>query len=320
MSNETKFKIAVVGIGGVGGYVGGKLAARFENSADVEIALTARGENEKAIRASGLKLITTKGEQVVKPNLIAATEIRNADLLILCTKDYDLKETVSAFKDSIGVQTAILPLLNGADTSERIAEILPETEVWQGCIYIVSRLIAPGVVQETGNVCRIFFGSETGKNEKLQRVESIFKEAGIEAYLAEDISSKIWEKFVFISSVAAATTYLNATIRKILENAESKKLLFDLVAEVKEVAKAKKINISETAISETFDRLNGLPREATSSMHSDYRQGKDAELESLVGYVVREAEKLNVRVPNYQHLYAELKSGRDYLTEAAKKL
>ncbi len=291
---------------------------RFENSADVEMGLVARGANKQAIRANGLKLITTEGEFLAKPKLLAATEIGDADLLILCTKDYDLAETVSPLKDLIGKQTAILPLLNGADTAKRIAEILPENEVWQGCIYIVSRLIAPGVVEETGNVCRIFFGSETGKNEKLQRVEAIFKDAGIEAYLAEDISAKIWEKFVFISSVAAATTYSNASIREVLENAESKKLLFDLVAEIKEVARAKQINVSEAALEQTFDRLNSLPREATSSMHSDFRQGKNAEIESLVDYVVREAEKLNVTVPNYVRLYNELTNRRNQLMETAK--
>ena len=311
MNNKEKLKISVIGIGGVGGYVGGKLAAQFENSADVEIGLVARGANERAIKANGLKLITTGGEQLVKPNLIGATEITDADLILLCTKDYDLAETVSSFKDSIGRQTAILPLLNGADTAERIAQMLPENDIWQGCIYIVSRLIAPGIIEESGNVCRIFFGSSAGENEKLQRVEAIFKDAGIEANLAEDISSKIWEKFIFISSVAAATTYSDATIREVVENTERKKLLFDLVAEIKEVAKAKKINVSETALQQTFDRLSGLPREATSSMHSDYRQGKNAEIESLVNYVVREAEKLNVAAPNYERLYAELTSRRN---------
>jgi 2-dehydropantoate 2-reductase len=310
-----KFKIAVVGIGGVGGYIGGRLAARFENSADVEISLLARGANERAIKADGLKLVTTEGEQIVKPNLILTTEIGDADLLVLCTKDYDLEETVSALKNSTGAQTAILPLLNGADTAERIAKILPQTQVWQGCIYIVTRLVAPGVVEETGNVRRIFFGSETGDNEKMLRVETIFNDAGIEAHLAEDISAKVWEKFVFISSIAAATAYFDATIREVVETDERKKLLFDLVDEVKAVAKAKKINVSETALRQTFDRIGGLPRAATSSMHSDFRQGNKTEVESLVGYVVREAAKSNAPVPNYERIYAELARG-----DATKKL
>ena len=77
MEDKSKFRIAVVGVGGVGGYVGGKLAAAYEGSEEVEVVLAARGENERAIRAGGLKIIDARGgEQTVRPNLVgAAAEI-----------------------------------------------------------------------------------------------------------------------------------------------------------------------------------------------------------------------------------------------------
>lgn len=307
MDDKSKFRIAVVGIGGVGGYIGGKLAARFDDSEDIEIILIARGENEKAIRADGLKLITTQGEQIVKPKLATATEIGDADLLLLCTKEYDLEETVSALKKSIGERTAILPLLNGVDTAERIARILPSTEIWQGCIYILTRLIAPGVVRESGGICLIYFGNGKEENEKLQFVETLFRQAGIDANLSGDIDAKMWEKFVFISGLAAATSYLNATIGEILGNQEYQNLLDKLLTEIKQLARAKNIDISESAIQQRLDKLGGLPTDATSSMHTDFSSGKRAELESLVGYVVREAKQLNVPTPVYDKIYGELK-------------
>lgn len=320
MSEKSKFKIAVIGIGGVGGFVGGRLAARFENSDEVEIGLLARGENRRAIEINGLKIVANDDEQIVRPKLLEIEEIRDADLIILCTKDYDLPETVGSFKNSIGAQTAILPLLNGADTAERIGEILPANEIWQGGIYVVARLKEPGVVRETGNVCRVFFGSETGDQEKMRRVEQILNDAGIETHLAEDIAGKIWEKFAFISTIAAATSYLDAGMRRILETDEHQKLLFDLIAEVKAVAAAKKIKLGENVPYETLDRLRAFPYEATSSMHDDFAAGKPAEIEALVGYVVREAEKLDVAVPNYKLLYAELRAKQNQTAEAGRKL
>ena len=306
VAGKPKFKIAVVGIGGVGGYVGGKLAARFENSADVEVVLLARGENEKAIRADGLKLITTKGEQIAKPKLISAEEIGNADLLLLCTKEYHLEETISSLKDFIGEKTVILPLLNGVDTAERITRIFPDAEIWQGCIYIVSRLIEPGVVQESGNICLIYFGDGKAKSEKSESVETIWREAGIDAHFAEDIDAKMWEKFVFISALAASTSYFNTTIRGVLDNQEYKNLLDELLYEIKRVAKAKKIGISEEAIQQKLDKLPTLPPEVTSSMHTDFSSGKRAELQSLVGYVVEQAKELKVPTPVYDKVYSEL--------------
>jgi len=303
---KSKFKIAVVGIGGVGGYVGGKLAACFENSDSVEVVLAARGANEQAIRAGGLKLITTDGEQIVKPELAAVTELGEPDLILLCTKEYDLEETVSALKDSVGKRTAILPLLNGVDTRARIACVLPEAEIWQGCIYIISRLISPGVVEESGNICLIYFGGGNGAGEKSRRVETLFREAGIDAHYTEEIEARIWEKFIFISALAAATSFLNASIGEILANPEYKQLHADLVTEIKQLARAKNIAVSEEAIQQKIERLDSVPFAATSSMHTDFSHGHRAELQSLVGYVVEEARALNVPTPIYEMVYGEL--------------
>lgn len=305
-NGNSKFKIAVVGIGGVGGFIGGKLAACFADSETVEINLLARGENEKAIRANGLRLVTNDGEQIVHPKLISAAEIGDADLLLLCTKEYDLEDTVSTLKSSIGGQTTVLPLLNGVDNFERIARILPENEIWRACIYVVSKLAKPGVIEQSGDVCLIYFGDGKAKSEKAEIVESVFKQAGIDARFAEDIVARTWDKFVFISAVAAATSYLNANFSEIFAGAENKKLLNELLDEIKQVARAKKINYSEEAVRQTLDKLSAMPAGATSSMHRDFSQGRNAEIESLVGYVVREAQELNVAAPFYNKIYASL--------------
>ena len=305
--DNSKFKIAVVGIGGVGGFVGGRLAARFADSDSVEITLAARGANEKAIRENGLKLVSSlHGEQIVKPKLVTAEEIGAPDLLILCTKEYDLEETVAALRDSIGERTAILPLLNGVDTKERIARVLPDADVWQGCIYIISRLVAPGVVEESGHVSLIYFGDGNPENEKSRRVETLFRESGIDAHFAPDIEAKIWEKFIFISALAASTSYTDASIGEIINNPENKKLHGDLIAEIKNLARAKNIAISDDAIQQKIDRLQNVPFEATSSMHTDFSRGHRAELQSLVGYVVEQARELNVPTPVYDRIYDAL--------------
>jgi 2-dehydropantoate 2-reductase len=314
-SDRSKFKIAVVGVGGVGGYVGGKLAAHFADSEDVEILLAARGANEKAIREDGLKIISAGGERLVKPKLAKLSEIGAPDLILLCTKEYDLEETILSLKDSVGERTAILPLLNGVDTRERIARVAPDAEIWQGCIYIISRLVSPGVVEESGNICLIYFGDGAEPGEKQRLVETLFQKAGIDAHATEEIEARIWEKFVFISSLAAATSYLDATIGEILAHPEHKKLMAALVAEVKRLARAKNIGISDDAIDQKLDKLHGVPFEATSSMHTDFSHGSRAELQSLVGYVVAQANALDVPVPVYEKVYGAL---AEKLNQAAK--
>lgn len=91
-----------------------------------------------------------------------------------------------------------------------------------------------------------------------------------------------------------------------MSNPEYKNLLDELLAEIKRVAAAKKIGISDEAIRQKLDKLHELPPEVTSSMHTDFSSGKRAELQSLVGYVIEQAKELNVPTPAYVKIYGEL--------------
>ena len=127
-------KIAIAGIGGVGGYFGGLLAKHYQDSEEVQVYFIARGENEEAIREHGLKVETPSATFIAKPDLVTsnAAQIGEVDLLICCTKSYDLEQSITQLKPCMGTQTVILPLLNGIDSNERIKAIYPENEVWEG--------------------------------------------------------------------------------------------------------------------------------------------------------------------------------------------
>ncbi len=306
--SQERFRIAVLGIGGVGGYFGGKLAAHFTDSKTVEIIFIARGENEKAIKNNGLKVITTESEIIAKPHLVAteAHQIGEIDLFLICTKAYDLEASILKFKAWIGEKTAILPLLNGVDNAEKIIKLIPKADVWKGCAYIASRLMAPGVIKVESEIKFLQFGGFHGRNEKLEMFEQMLKSAEINAELSSEIDKKIWEKYIFISSLATLTSFLDTKAGGINRSVEHQQLLNDLIGEVTQLAQAKNINVDENIAQITFDRIKGLPGEITSSMHSDFiRKGK-TELETLTGYVVREAKLLNLPTPLYDRLNEEL--------------
>ncbi len=307
-TEKSKFRIAVLGIGGVGGYFGGKLAAHFADSENVEIIFITRGENEKVIKADGLKIITSDGEVVTKPKLTTgvASEIGAIDLLILCVKTYDLEESILSVRDSVGEHTTILPLLNGVDNTEKIKELMPYAEVWKGCVFIVSRLITPGVVKVDSRVRLLQFGGSGNTDKKSELTEQLFSSAGIDAELSADILKKIWEKFIFISSLATLTSFLDTNVGGIKCKAENKETLLKLIEEVTQLAKTKQINVDENIIGITLDRINNLPDENTTSMHNDFAKGGRTELASLTGYVVNESKALNLSSPVYERLYAEL--------------
>ncbi len=304
-----KYRIAVLGIGGVGGYFGGKLAEHFADSNEVEIIFIARGENAKAIQTKGLQVIATNDEFIAKPKLIAddPTEIGKTDLFIVCTKAYDLTESINKYRECIGENTVILPLLNGVNHTETIQSILPNTEVWKGCCFIVARLIEKGVIKIDSEIRLIQFGSFTGSKANLEKVEKIFKSAGIQTELSNDIDKTIWEKYIFISSLATLTSYLDKTVSEILDSSENARLLVDLIAEVSQLARARKIEVAKNIEELTLEKIKKAPPTATSSMHADFAKKGKTELETLTGYVVRESKLLNVATPNYAKFYEELK-------------
>jgi 2-dehydropantoate 2-reductase len=302
--------IIFAGIGGVGGYFGGMLAKHYENNTAIKIKFLARGEHLKAIQKKGLKVITKNTEFTAHPTVASnnANELDIADYILICTKSYDLETTLEQLRPCINDQTILLPLLNGVDSKERIEKQFPNNLVLDGCVYIVARLTEPGVITNSGNIQTLYFGNSDSENKKLLTLEQLLKDASIEATFTKNIQSIVWEKFIFISATATATSYFNCSIGELLASSEKLETLVNLIEEIITLAKAKQIPISENITESTLTRLKALPFETTTSMHSDFESGKlQTESDSLSGYVIREAEVNNIETPIYKQLYTKLK-------------
>jgi len=298
---SSKLRIAVLGTGAVGGYFGGLLARQYRSSEETEIIFITRPATEKIIREKGLKIITPKEEFNVSPAIVTSQpqHLGIVDLLICSVKSYDLEESISSAAACIGPDTVVLPLLNGVDSVGRIHSLLPGTEVWEGCVYIVARLSEPGIITETGNIHSLYFGSPIAKNEKLLLFETIFKTAGIDCHLVNNIEQVTWEKFMFISPLASLTSYLDLPVGAILENSAHLKMLKELQQELLSVARAKNIALSPGLAEASIAKMQKLPYETTSSMHSDFKKGGKTEYQSLVQFVLDTGKEMNLHLPVY---------------------
>ncbi len=304
-----KYRVAILGLGGVGAFIGGKLAAHYLNSQSVEVIFIARGANEQVINANGLTLVTSLGEQVVRPAIVSSnpSAIGPIDLLLCCTKAYSLADSLEPYANCITPSTVILPLLNGVDNSEKIRGILPGAQVLEGCIYIVSKLIAPGIVKQSGDFYSLHFGGAAAEGQ-LDAILSLFKDAGINATLEDDIVGKLWAKFSFISPVATYTSAHNISIGSILQDAGHREAIQALMNELLMLAAALNISLPPNAIEKNFEVMGRLPYDTTSSMQADFINGRPTELESLTGFVVMQARGKGLTLPNYELLYKQLGS------------
>jgi 2-dehydropantoate 2-reductase len=302
-------RIGILGIGAVGGAFGGMLADKYHGADEAEIIFIAREKTAEVLREYGLKLITPMLDRTIHPDLVSSdpSEIEKLDLLICCTKSYDLADSLRTYRDCIAESTIILPLLNGVDGRDIIRSVLPDAEIWEGCVYIVSRLIQPGIVKDSGNIRRLHFGSATASAEMLHKVESIFSGAGIDTHLSEDIERTMWEKFLFISCAASLTTYYDRPIGEILGDKEQRKFLKTLLVELYTLALAKGIQFNPNILEKTLALMDNFPPGTTSSMHSDFKRGARTEYRSLTEYVVEQGKMLNVPTPSYKIVLEALK-------------
>lgn len=298
-------KILIAGMGGVGGYFGGRLAYHFANHPEVEVYFLARGQHLNEIQNSGLTIVEGDETWIAVPKMASddSIEIGEMDYILVCTKSYDLEEVMEKLRPCITETTVILPLLNGVDCSMRIRKLFPNNLVCDGCVYIIGRLASPGRVENQGNIQKLFFGVQGLTNPKLVLLEKLFLDAGLEAKLSETIESIIWEKFIFISAMAGSTTYFDEPVGPIVADAKKRDIVKSLVLESTAVAYEKGISVPKDMPKKVLDKLDSLPPGATSSLHSDIQNNKaHNEFDSLVNHVALEGRKLGLATPVYNRL------------------
>lgn len=301
-----KYTIAILGLGGVGGYIGGKLAAAHLSS--VRVVFIARGQTLDVVRRDGLKLITEEEDITARPDLASddPAAIGPIDLLVCTVKGYDLRDSLLRYRSCFTSTTHVLPLLNGIGIADKVRAILPGVFSWEGLIYIVARQMEKGVVKQTGTLREIIFGSDAGPSPEMQRVAGLFIEAGLKATVSSTIELELWRKFLFISVMATLTSYYHAPIGEVrMDPAKSANIPL-LVQELQAVAIANGIAITDQLAAAVLERINGLAAGTTTSMYADFQKGGNTEVEELTGDVVRLGQRLGVPTPVYFQMYRGL--------------
>ncbi len=302
-------KIAIVGIGGVGGYFGGKLAIEYENSGKHEIIFIARGEHLSAIKKNGLKLFTKEGDYTARPALAtdnpAKTEI--FDLVFFCTKSYSLESSALALKDNINKNTVVIPLLNGVNIAQRLRSVLPDADIVQGCVYISSFVEKPGVVRQSEGSCRLTFGTGDQSASQYQYVLDILRQANIDATLTEKISQSLWTKYLLICPLGSLTAATGKTFGGVIEDEKLKNKLREMIKEVKLIADARKIELPDDIVEKTIKLIEGFSYETKTSMLVDRELGKKMEVDIFTAYVHQAGHELGIPTPLHNEIYLQLK-------------
>ena len=305
-------RILIAGIGGVGGFVGAKLAKYAESTKDLEVYFLCRGSNLETIISNGLELVEPNSSFIVKPLLAADTceSFPKMDVVVLACKSYGLESICDIISNSVDEQTIVMPLLNGISHSEVLKRKFPNSILCEAFIYIVSKLEAAAQILMESKSHSLYFGHILSNTERLYALEKLFKTANINAFCVENIEENIWRKFTFISPIATYTSALNLTKKDIIENTEHTLALKEMMLEVYSLSQAFKINLPNNMLELHWEQFIKLPDGSSSSMHRDYLLGKPSEISTLSEYVVNQSKILGLKTPFYSKAIEQI--GKTY--------
>src|SRR5262245_36863777 len=158
-------RIAVIGAGGVGGAFGAALA-----KAGAEVTFVARGAHLTAIQTGGLKVLGPRGDVHLSPARATnePASIGTVDVVLFCVKLWDVESAGAAIRPLVGPNTAVIPLQNGIDASDRLIPILGKEAVMGGVAMISGTIAEPGVIRQTGTFMRLVFGELDGSRSRLE--------------------------------------------------------------------------------------------------------------------------------------------------------
>ena len=309
MTNKT---ITVIGLGGVGGYFGFKLAQKNRHNDNIKITFVARGETYETIKKNGLTLLSAEHpNSVVTPHHLIKelSEITETDLIIICVKEYDLENVCAELKEKITDNTVLIPLMNGADMYDRIRKIINKGIVLSSCVYVASHIKEKGIIEHRGNAGKIIIGKDPLHNNfEPQWVTDLLKDAGIDIVYKENPFSDIWTKFFFIASFGLVSARYNKSIGQVNENADLKTRATVIMQEIQQITIGKNINLPENIIELTFQKAATFPFNTPTSLQLDVQSKKqNNELELFAGAIINFGKQLNLPVFETEKIYKEIK-------------
>ncbi|HUS53051.1 MAG TPA: 2-dehydropantoate 2-reductase [Thermohalobaculum sp.] len=303
-------KFAIIGAGGIGGYLAAKLVA-----AGAEVAVLARGAHLAAIRDNGLTLREPEGEVTVRPAIATddGAELGVADVAIFAVKGQDLAAAIEAARPAIGPQTLALPFLNGVEAPALLADAFGADRSLIGIARISAFIAGPGVIQVATPWAEFLIGGPDGRQDAPRVAEIIgdFRASGIVAPERQDVRIDLWQKLVFLTALSGTTAAARADLGTVRKTPELWALFRRLAEEAASVGRARGIALADNAVEMAIQTIEKAPDDVRASLAHDLGAGKRLETDWLNGAVVRLGAEVGVEAPAHATIAALLAPWRE---------
>ncbi|GLQ97709.1 2-dehydropantoate 2-reductase [Dyella mobilis] len=299
-------KILMVGAGATGGYFGGRL---LESGQDVTFLVRARRAQELA--RDGLVIRSAAGDLTLpSPATVQSNALdRHFDLIIVSCKAYHLPQVIEDVAPAVGPESTILPVLNGMRHLDVLDERFGAERVLGGSCFIATTLDAKGVVRHLNPVHGLTYGERDGsRSPRVERIEQAMAKVRFDPRLSSQVLQDMWEKWVFLASLAGITCLMRAPVGDIVAAPGGEQAALGLLEDCRKVAQAYGHPPGDASLQRSCSVLTEKGSSLSASMMRDLEQGAEVEADHIVGDMLARGEAKGLDLPMLRVAYAHLKA------------
>jgi 2-dehydropantoate 2-reductase len=298
-------RIAVFGAGGIGGYLGARLA-----QAGDEVVLIDRGTHLRAIQEHGLFVESPTGDFHLTPSLATdrPEDVGIVDAVLLGVKAWDVRAAAAAVRPMVGATTGVLTLQNGVEAPTEVAEVLGKEHVIVGMAVVRSLIAGPGRLRHVGGVDPdLTIGEiDNRSSERVEHIRAALEKVQVTVNVPENIQAWLWGKFVGPAAMGGVGAVVRVPTGVWRQIPQVRDMLERTAQEVVAVARARGVQPSEDIIDQVKGIVDALPPGHMASMHEELVEGRPSELEYWNGAVVRLGLEAGVATPLNEFIYHSL--------------
>jgi 2-dehydropantoate 2-reductase len=298
-------RVLILGAGAIGGYFGARL-----QEAGGDVTFLVRGARARQLAERGLLVESPFGNVRIKPRTITSDSPgQSFDVIILTCKAYDLGSAVDSISPLAGVDSVILPLLNGFAHLDALDSRFGRDRVLGGVAHIAVTLTPEGTIRHLNDMHKLIFGSRSPQaSQWLAPFAQLLSATLVESRVSDKIEQNMWDKWVFLSTLAAATCTLRASVGAILDTIAGEEFVLRLLRESESIAAACDFAPIAKQLATYRAQLTERGSMLTASMLRDIERGGPTEADHILGDMVRRGDARGVPVPSLRLAYSHLQA------------
>lgn len=299
-------RILVVGAGAIGGYFGGRL---LQAGQDVTFLVRPKRANELA--DTGLVIRSPHGDATLKsPPTVQADGVKlTFDVVLLSCKAFDLDGAIASLTPAVGPQTSIIPLLNGMRHLDVLDAAFGAERVLGGQCQIAATLNDRREVVQLAPMQSLSFGERSGAlSERVTAIAAVMDQGRFGARASDTILQDMWEKWVFLATIAGATSAMRAAVGDIVAAPGGRDFILGVRDECSAVAAANGQAPRAEFLARTEGMLTAEGSKMTASMYRDILNRAPIEADQIIGDLIARADAAKAPVPKLRMIYTHLKA------------